>query len=113
MQSPFIQPRETVAQLEKKLAKAKRLAAPIGKWLVQFSWMGFTTSGNWIPVACSGFISEDCSRQELDDYMKEFLSTRNDGVNSKVEGIRVQAVTNEEAEYTASHCCFWEGKFQK
>lgn len=103
-----------IRQTEQKLAYLKRLESKIGKFVVKFKWDAFTTCGKWVSVSCSGFISEDCTKVEIEAYVKDFLSTRNNGVTSRISYPIITEITDEQAKaWDNCDATFWPKQIEK
>jgi hypothetical protein len=103
-----------IRQAKQKLDYLNRLNSEIGKFVVKFKWDAFTTCGKWVPVMCQGFITEDCTRAEIEAYVKDFVSTRNDGINSRISHPIIQEITDEQAKaWDNADSTFWSKQIEK
>lgn len=72
------------------------------KFLIRFKWVakalayscGTCIGETWSPVCCSGWITEETTREEVDKYLNPFVAERNND-NSKLTDVTVQEITEE------------------
>ena len=72
-----------------------------------------TTTGTWAPVMDSGFVSVDCTLEEVTAQVAEIVGWH-DGKTSRISTPQIQLITEEkQREILASDLCFWSRQLSK
>lgn len=80
---------------------------------VRYHREGLTMNGYFIPVMDGGFVSEDCTRAELDAKVAEIVGWH-DGITSRISTPQIRLITAEERDRIMnSDLCFWSRQLSK
>lgn len=82
-------------------------------FVVRYYREALTVSGNWCPVMDGGFVSQDCSLDEVKGLVDEIVSWH-DGVHSRISKPQIIQITSEQREqYLKGESCFWGRQLEK
>jgi hypothetical protein len=82
-------------------------------YLVKYWREGLTTTGQWIPIMDSGFITNDCTLAEVKTKVAEIVGWH-DGINSRISTPHIELISEEKQKYLLSQdMCFWPKQLEK
>ena len=79
------------------------------KFLVKYHWTALCLSGSWAQVNNSGFVSQETTREEINEFVKEFAAERNDA-NTKLTNISIEEITPAQEEHVLKSSACWMDK---